>query len=779
MAEKKSAACCGKIVTHKKDGDPYAHVCVEPTAQQREATRQMDAATAAAALVDRSAPVFPALSDPDVQRRAIEALEARTPEQKAATAARMDTRVSDLLGVPRDVPPAFPASFDGECDTCDGAIFEGDEIRSDGSGGWECASHVEEPVCDHPNGVGMDNCASCNAVAPDAAHTAPLADPATCDHFFTWADDGNGHEGSFCTRCGTEDTGQLKAERAAAGRARYVAQYGGNEITSLVAPSRAGTEADGDVMNALDKAAAQHCTMGRCTGCCGCSSQCTGAPCDMPGGTTPPIPDQPTEGDEFLDPTEPAPKLNVSGQPDARYVWRGKTNMGYMVKLPETGDFRRYKNGSVKGLTRCTTFNKAASDQNALSDWGKRNVLIGASLRPDLVAKAHGLTHADDKGRLMSLVSELETAAGAKVSADIGTMIHEITERLDGDPTYKIADVPAQFREAALLYRTTLLAHGLRPVQGLIERTTYVPEFGGVVGTLDRVYYHEKSGTYLIGDVKTGKTLEYGMDEIETQEAIYARGVNGAGVYDWNTDTWCPPGSYGDSVGTGPWQVPPVSEDWGIVIHMPVQGDDAGKCLLVEADLQRGWRHAKVCYDVRVERANKPKPRPWTGDRLMAPETPVRGYSEESYESWTEEHPTPQILERPNPEGPCSYGCHQDGLNYRECHVHGAPTDAMWIARFRDIGSKADAAARWQEAKDAGVPPEDLARYVHVAQQRLLELAQRPEPVDWDAEFSQVQDTDDAGAAWKAAKAAGVEPMELQRLVQLAQKRLRELGVTG
>jgi uncharacterized protein (DUF2237 family) len=103
----------------------------------------------------------------------------------------------------------------------------------------------------------------------------------------------------------------------------------------------------------------------------------------------------------------------------------------------------------------------------------------------------------------------------------------------------------------------------------------------------------------------------------------------------------------------------------------------------------------------------------------------------------------------------------------------------MWIARFRDIGSKADAAARWQEAKDAGVPPEDLARYVHVAQQRLLELAQRPEPVDWDAEFSQVQDTDDAGAAWKAAKAAGVEPMELQRLVQLAQKRLRELGVTG
>lgn len=650
MAEKKPAACCGRIVTHKKNGDPYAHTCAEPTAQQREQTREMDAVV---------------LSDPDLQRRAIEALEARSPEQKAATASRMDTRVSDLLGVPRDVPDSFPASYGSPCDTCGDNLVPGDDIRSDGAGGWECASHVVDDMA--------------------------LSDPATCVHSFTWADDGNGHSGSFCVRCGTEDTGELKAERAAAGRARHAAQHGGDEIKSL-------------------------------------------APVAAPQ----------TEADEFLDPTEPAPELNVSGQPKARYAWRGKTNMGYMVKLPETGDFRRYKNGSVKGLTRCTTFNKAASDQNALSDWGKRNVLIGASLRPDLVARAHGLTHADNRSELMSLVSELETAAGAKVSADIGTMIHEITERLDGDPTYKISDVPAQFREAAVLYRTTLLAHGLRPVQGLIERTTYVPEFGGVVGTLDRVYYHEKSGTYLIGDVKTGKTLEYGMDEIETQEAIYARGVNNAGVYDWNTDTWCSPGSYGDSVDTGPWQVPTVSTEWGVVVHMPVQGDDAGKCLLVRADLQRGWRHAKVCYDVRVERANKPKPIPWTDDLFLAPETPAQEYSEGSYESWT--------------EGPQS------------------AVDAVWADRFRDVRSKADAAALWAVAKDAGVSEENLARYVLVAQERLDELHHARL---WDEEFSQVQNTDDAGAAWKAAKAAGVEPMELQRLVHLAQQRLRELGVTG
>jgi hypothetical protein len=624
FTEKKSAACCGRIVAHKTDGDPYKHTCVEPTAQQREATRAMDA--------------------------------------------------------------AIVASYAAE---------QADE-------------------CDHPNGFELGRCAGCGASAPD--DDALLADPDTCTHAFTWADDGNGHEGSFCIRCGTEDSGDLKAERAAAGRA--------------ATPQQTASER--------------------------------------------------SEADEFLDPTEPKPELNVSGQPKARYAWRGKTNMGYMVKLPETGDFRRYKNGSVKGLTRCTTFNKAASDQNALSDWGKRNVLIGASLRPDLVARAHGLTHVDNRSELMSLVSELETAAGAKVSADIGTMIHEITERLDGDPSYKITDVPAQFREAAVLYRTTLLAHGLRPVQGLIERTTYVPDFGGVVGTLDRVYYHEKSGQYLIGDVKTGKTLEYGMDEIETQEAIYARGVNGAGVYDWNTDTWCPPGSYGDSVGTGPWHVPTVSEDWGIVIHMPVQGDDAGKCLLVRADLQRGWRHAKVCHDVRVERANKPKPVPWDGSKLLpVPQTPVQDYSEEPQ--------TQTVLERPDPQGPCSYGCHTDGLNYRECPVHGEPgysvqpaprptSDEVWLKKFQAVQTQKEAAALWQKAKDAGVAADDLARYVDVAKQRLDEIHHGRL---WDAEFSGVQDTDAAGRLWSEAKAAGVEPMELQRLVQLAQQRLRELGVTG
>jgi hypothetical protein len=388
------------------------------------------------------------------------------------------------------------------------------------------------------------------------------------------------------------------------------------------------------------------CTIGDCTGC-------------------PAV-------DAFEDaevPAPPKPKLNVSGQPKAEYEWHGKQNRGYLVKDPRTGDYKRYKNGREKGWTRATTFNKAASDQNALSEWGKRNVLIGASLRPGLVAKAHGMTHDRNRNELMSLVAQLEDAAGAKVSADWGTAVHELTERWDGGELTSLDDVPAVYRGPLKLYIAALKEHGLVPVPGLIERTVFVPDFDGVVGTFDRVYLHEPSGQYLIGDVKTGKTLEYGMDEIETQEWLYARGINLYGVYDWNTHTWVD--ELSGPAGNGDIK---VSEQWGVVLHLPAQGEQAGTCNVVKADLQRGKRHAQVCYDVRVQRSNKPKPEPFTSDLLMPAEP-----------SWEDRF-----------EG--------------------------WEAQFRSVATRADAGKLWQEATDAGVDGVDLDRLVILAQDRLKSL---------------------------------------------------------
>jgi len=359
----------------------------------------------------------------------------------------------------------------------------------------------------------------------------------------------------------------------------------------------------------------------------------------------------------FEDPTPPVvvePELNVSGQPKARYEWRGNVNMGYQVTDPATGDFRRYKNGNARGWTRATTFNKAATDSKAIYDWGKRNVVIGAAKLPALLAGAVGMTHESDRDALMGLVAEFEDAAGANEASDLGTKLHVFTELMDaGLRTWQ--DAPEQYQAQLRLYSETLAAAGLEPVPGLIERTTCIQEFGGVVGTFDRVFYHRPSGQYIPGDLKTGKTMQYAMNETETQLWIYAHGVNQNGIYDWNTDTWHALDA-------------PVSETNGVIIHMPVKGKLAGGVYLDHADLEAGREHAELCHRNRTQ--PKSKVRPWSPPptRLGAPET--------------------------LPE-----------------------TD--WQTQFENVASVDAAGALWEAARRCGVPPMELQRLVQIAQTAL------------------------------------------------------------
>ena len=105
-----------------------------------------------------------------------------------------------------------------------------------------------------------------------------------------------------------------------------------------------------------------------------------------------PAPDDAQAFMDFEDPTTPAErprKINVSGQPEAERDWLKR----YIVKDPALGDFRWLKNGKREGITRVTTFNKAAQNSKGLHDWANRNVVIGASLRPDILRRAHGLRH--------------------------------------------------------------------------------------------------------------------------------------------------------------------------------------------------------------------------------------------------------------------------------------------------------------------------------------------------------------------------------------------------
>lgn len=372
---------------------------------------------------------------------------------------------------------------------------------------------------------------------------------------------------------------------------------------------------------------------------------------DDPGYIAPAI-----TADQFMDPAsteDVQPVMGVNGQP--KEVRRDHMKR-YAVALPGETTYRTYKNGKPWGYTRATTFNKAATDKKNINDWGKRNVVIGAARRRDLLLQAHGLTHERDKDRLNAIVVELEEAAGAKVGSDLGTYLHEFTEYMDaGLKTYH--DAPAEFQDSLYQYANVLNNAGLEPIRSLIERTTIIREYGWVCGTFDRIFYHRPSGQYVIGDLKTGKTMDYGKNEIDCQLWTYAHGVNQHGVYDWNTDTWEKPDAGPDLP-----VLTRVSEAVGVVIHMPVQGPQEGTVQLLWADLENGARHAELCHAVRSQPKGKMKP--WgNGPAPLAPPS--------------------------------------------------------WEDRFRAVRSGEEASALWREAKEAGIKGRHLEDYIALARQSL------------------------------------------------------------
>lgn len=525
-----------------------------------------------------------------------------------------------------DVPakgPWFGAQYAGECGTCFNRFEEGDQIRADGEGGWECEAWCGqddevEPVRSRWDPRAQDACDVCgitdgahggwclkplSKVTPTVPEPTPYDVEASLDVLGVAMSD-PAPAPNKCMYCGTLHVGAHSGYLCTCGHCSrtHAGNYSYGNCGTLGCTCERFSEDSGRPIGAapVSDPAPTVDVMDD-------FSDPTPARGPQGGG----VAGAPSAAD-FDDPSEPEPEVNVSGQPKARYEWRGKVNMGYLVVDPERGDFRRYKNKKPQGLTRATTFNKAASDSKAINDWGKRNVVIGASRRPDIIDRADGLTHETDRDALNGIVAELEEAAGAKVSADIGTALHAFTEQMDAGLKTPM-DAPARYRTQLTKYRDALREAGFEPVPGLIERTTMVREFGGVVGTFDRIFYHRPSDSYMVGDLKTGKTMEYAMDETQTQMWLYAHGVNQNGIYDWNDDVWTSWLDRAEGGGT------PVREDVGVVIHMPVQGPLAGQVILDKADLVAGARHAELCHAIRSR--HKSKVTPWSNDDpvLQAP----------------------------------------------------------------------------------------------------------------------------------------------------------------
>lgn len=285
----------------------------------------------------------------------------------------------------------------------------------------------------------------------------------------------------------------------------------------------------------------------------------------------------------------------------------------------EYGRWGRYKlrhpsTGKTVEWTRATTFAKSISDTFTLSQWGKRNVLLGATKRSDIVALAHGKDISKDREQLNQWTEELEQAAGSKVAANLGTAVHSFTERVDRNWSTRWTvlrnDVPEEFRPHVEAYILLLEETGLEPVPHMIEFSTGVLQYE-VMGTSDNCYRCTKHleldmprgkvqlspGEFVIGDKKTGKDLDYGWQEICIQLALYAQGVNTLGLFDWAQKIWEPdPLSRFGEPGTK------VRTDVGVILHLPVDPRSTKHAAVHGVDLESGWNATVLCERVRTWR---------------------------------------------------------------------------------------------------------------------------------------------------------------------------------
>jgi hypothetical protein len=285
----------------------------------------------------------------------------------------------------------------------------------------------------------------------------------------------------------------------------------------------------------------------------------------------------------------------------------------------EYGRWGRYKlihphTGKTVEWTRATTFAKSISDTFTLAQWGKRNVLLGATMRSDIVALAHGKDIAKDRDQLNAWCEELEQAAGSKVAANMGTAVHSFTERVDRswERRWEVLrdEVPDDFKPFIQAYIELLEHTGLVPVPHMIEFSTGVLQYE-VMGTSDNCYMATRHlememprgvvrlepGEHVIGDKKTGKDLDYGWQEICIQLGLYAQGVNTLGLFDWGTKTWDPePLSRVAEPGTK------VRTDVGVILHIPVDPRSKKKPGIHGVDLESGWNAAVLCERVRTWR---------------------------------------------------------------------------------------------------------------------------------------------------------------------------------
>lgn len=250
--------------------------------------------------------------------------------------------------------------------------------------------------------------------------------------------------------------------------------------------------------------------------------------------------------------------------------------------------------------TRVTTYISCLEDTYALGLWQDRMVVVGLTVRPQLVARAQRVDLDNPEkayAELNEIARQAKDAANWKLKADLGTDFHEIAHAYDkGRRNWKTLSPESKAMLAAYIVKTKGFEYA-HIEQGMINdelRTYGTPD---MLRWVDRTY---EGGTWKHGkkvastsrtvrtlrvvDIKTGR-IDMGWQKMELQLALYAISQ----LYDPDT------GIRTDL---------DIDQEYAEIIHVPYGQGKAEVFVIPIADAIRELR--ELVPRVRAWRARKP-----------------------------------------------------------------------------------------------------------------------------------------------------------------------------
>jgi hypothetical protein len=239
----------------------------------------------------------------------------------------------------------------------------------------------------------------------------------------------------------------------------------------------------------------------------------------------------------------------IDDEHDKRHDFR-RANGAPLVSDPNNPD-------KTLRYSRPSGFAKPLDDEHALTNWRISKAMDGVARSEAL--RAQVIACRDDDREEKNRLREVALDKGqANERSDLGTGLHAMTVRaedssdVDFDPGVHGPDLEA--------YLLCLRSYGL--ASEMIEVPLVNDEYRAA-GTADRIFRLTRTliapdgepveaGTLIVGDIKTGAKLDFSMPGHCVQVALYAAGQ----LYDVVSERRLP--------------TPPISQDWAVLIHLPV-----------------------------------------------------------------------------------------------------------------------------------------------------------------------------------------------------------------